>query len=362
MPEIAEIFRDHHKEYFRRNNAPPEVIRTIFDIEKCCTPAMGHSILCTCPDCGHLEIRYRSCGNRNCPQCGGHKITEWVEKRLTERLPVDYFMATFTLPREFNFLFRQHPGEAVKTFMKCVSDSLLEMGKSKLHGMVGFMMVYQSWCRNGDFHPHIHALLPCGALSEDKKVWLFPKRRDFLFSEVPLMRLFRGKFNAAIWQLPGADRIRRNVFRNEYVVNIKSVGDGENSFKYLAAYTQRGFIGNDRIVKYNGVKVTFRYRDGETNEDRYRTLSAVEFMELYLQHVLPKGVQRIRYGGIWAAAARKRLNAAKEILILQPVTKVTENPEQLKCLTVSSFIRNERFRCPKCGAKMLYRQTWADSG
>ena len=223
MPEIAEIFRDHHKEYFRRNNAPPEVIRTIFDIEKCCTPAMGHSILCTCPDCGHLEIRYRSCGNRNCPQCGGHKITEWVEKRLTERLPVDYFMATFTLPREFNFLFRQHPGEAVKTFMKCVSDSLLEMGKSKLHGMVGFMMVYQSWCRNGDFHPHIHALLPCGALSEDKKVWLFPKRRDFLFSEVPLMRLFRGKFNAAIWQLPGADRIRRNVFRNEYVVNIKSL-------------------------------------------------------------------------------------------------------------------------------------------
>lgn len=127
------------------------------------------------------------------------------------------------------------------------------------------------------------------------------------------MRLFRGKFNAAIWQLPGADRIRRNVFRNEYVVNIKSVGDGENSFKYLAAYTQRGFIGNDRIVKYNGVKVTFQYRDGETNEDRYRTLSAVEFMELYLQHVLPKGVQRIRYGGIWAAAARKRLNAAKEI-------------------------------------------------
>ena len=130
----------------------------------------------------------------------------------------------------------------------------------------------------------------------------------------------------------------------------------------LAAYTQRGFIGNDRIVKYNGVKVTFRYRDGETNEDRYRTLSAVEFMELYLQHVLPKGVQRIRYGGIWAAAARKRLNAAKEILILQPVTKVTENPEQLKCLTVSSFIRNERFRCPKCGAKMLYRQQRADSG
>ena len=158
---------------------------------------MGGSILCTCPDCGHQEIRYQSCGNRNCPKCGGHKVTQWVQKRLAERLPVDYFMATFTLPHEFNFLFRQHPAEAVKIFMKCVSDSLLEIGKSKLHGMVGFMMVYQSWCRNGDFHPHIHALLPCGALSADSNIWHFPKRRDFLFPEAPLMRLFRGKFNAA---------------------------------------------------------------------------------------------------------------------------------------------------------------------
>lgn len=356
MPEIAEIFRDHHEEYFRRNNAPSEVIRAIFDIEKCCTPAMGGSILCTCPDCGHQEIRYQSCGNRNCPKCGGHKVTQWVQKRLAERLPVDYFMATFTLPHEFNFLFRQHPAEAVKIFMKCVSDSLLEIGKSKLHGMVGFMMVYQSWCRNGDFHPHIHALLPCGALSADSNIWHFPKRRDFLFPEAPLMRLFRGKFNAAIWQLTGAEKIRRNVFRKEYVVNLKCVGDGENSFKYLAAYTQRGFIGNDRIVKYDGVEVTFRYRDGETNADRYRTVPAVEFMELYLQHVLPKGVQRIRYGGIWAAAARKRLNTAKEILIARSVPEMPEITVKLEDLTASSFIRDERFRCPKCGAEMLYRR------
>ena len=97
-------------------------------------------------------------------------------------------------------------------------------------------------------------------------------------------------------------------------------------------------------------------------EDRYRTLSVVEFMELYLQHVLPKGVQRIRYGGIWSAAARKRLNAAKEILILQPVTEVADSPEQLEYLTVSSFIRDERFRCPKCGTKMLHRRQRTDSG
>ena len=362
MSEIAEIFRDHHKEYFRRNNASPEVVSAIFDIEKCCTPAMGYSILCTCPGCGHQEIRYQSCGNRNCPKCGGHKIVEWVAKRLEERLPLDYFMATFTLPHEFNFLFRQHSAEAVKIFMKSASAALMEIGNSKLYGTLGFMMVYQSWCRNGDFHPHIHALLPCGALSADNNVWHFPKRRNFLFSEAPLMRLFRGKFNAAIWQLAGAEKIRRNVFRKEYVVHLKCVGDGENSFKYLAAYTQRGFIGNDRIVKYDGVEVTFRYRDGETNEEHCRTLPAVEFMELYLQHVLPKGVQRIRYGGIWASAARKRLNAAQEILSSLEIPEMSEIAVKLEYMTASSFIRDGRFRCPQCGAEMLCCRKRTDPG
>jgi len=359
MPEIAEIFRDHHEEYLSRHNAPSEVIRAIFDIEKCCTPAMGHSILCTCPDCGHTEIRYQSCGNRNCPKCGHHKIVEWVEKRLAERLPVDYFMVTFTLPHEFNFLFKLHAAESVKIFMKAASDALLEFGKTRLDGTVGFLMVYQSWRRDGYFHPHIHALLPCGALSEDKNIWHFPKRRNFLFPEEPLMKLFRGKFNETVWRLPGAEKIPRKTFRTDYVVNIKSVDNGENAFKYLAAYTQRGFLGNDRIVKYDGTEVTFGYRDGQTDELRYRTLPAVEFMELYLQHVLPKGVQRIRYGGIWAAAARKRLNAAKEIL---GSIKTQAPTPDLGPMTARSFIRDMQYRCPKCGAAMAHRTVRRESG
>jgi len=335
------------------------VIRAIFDIEKCCTPAMGRSILCTCPDCGHTEIRYQSCGNRNCPKCGHHKIAEWVEKRLAERLPVDYFMVTFTLPHEFNSHFKHHAAESVKTFMKAASDALLEFGEKRLGGAVGLLMVYQSWCRNGNFHPHIHALLPCGALSEDKNVWHFPKRRNFLFSEKPLMKLFRGKFNEAVWKLPEAEKIRRKTFRTDYVVNIKSVGDGENAFKYLAAYTQRGFLGDDRIVRYDGSNVTFSYRDGAGGGIRHRTLPAVEFMHLYLQHVLPKGVQRIRYGGIWAVAARKRLKAAKEILGLR---KIPEAAPVLNGLTAQSFIREQRYRCPKCGAAMIPHAVWENTG
>jgi hypothetical protein len=82
-------------------------------------------------------------------------------------------------------------------------------------------------------------------------------------------------------------------------------------------------------------------------------------MELYLQHVLPKGVQRIRYGGIWAAAARKRLNAAKEIL--ESIKTQAPTPD-LGPMTARSFIRDMQYRCPKCGAAMAHRTVRRESG
>lgn len=351
MIEIAGIFREHYQAYFQRHNAPPEVLRAVSDIIKCCTPEMGRSILCVCLECGHREIRYQSCGNRNCPKCGHHKIAEWVAGRLKEKLPVDYFMVTFTLPHEFNIVFQRNPEEAVKIFFRAVSAALLELGMSRLHGLIGFMMVFQSWCRNGDFHPHVHVLIPGGALSPDGQSWLFPKQRDFLLHWRPLSKSFRKKFNDMIQVLPGAGLVRRAAFFKKYVVNIKNVGDGVNSFNYLAAYTQRGFLANDRIVAYDGENVTFTYRenteDGSPPVMRKRTLPAVEFMHLYMQHVLPKGVQRIRYGGIWGTAARKKLKVAMEILRSIPAYAA-----ELTRLAQTSFLPPSQYQCPKCKTVM----------
>ena len=70
MPEIAEIFRDHHKEYFRRNNAPPEVIRTIFDIEKCKQCGLCFPV---CPDDAipvNKEMKREDFNYDYCKGCG----------------------------------------------------------------------------------------------------------------------------------------------------------------------------------------------------------------------------------------------------------------------------------------------------
>jgi hypothetical protein len=71
--------------------------------------------------------------------------------------------------------------------------------------------------------------------------------------------------------------------------------------RYLARYTHRVAISNDRLVALNGRQVTFRWKD-RTDGDKVKlmTLDAVDFLKRFLLHVLPKGFTRIRYYGFLA--------------------------------------------------------------
>jgi hypothetical protein len=51
--------------------------------------------------------------------------------------------------------------------------------------------------------------------------------------------------------------------------------------------------------------VTFRYIDSTTKQTKTRTLPTLEFLLLILQHVLPKGLQRVRDYGLLSSGARK---------------------------------------------------------
>ncbi len=79
--------------------------------------------------------------------------------------------------------------------------------------------------------------------------------KDFLISNRKLTPLFRSKFNSLIHDIPEVNKVKRFVFQKEYVIDVKNVGDGENAFNYLAAYTQRLFLSNDRIKKYDGSNI-----------------------------------------------------------------------------------------------------------
>ena len=64
----------------------------------CRTPTLkGH--LYECPECHSQCNVYNSCVDRHCPQCGGARRADWLEKTEKLVLPkVNYFQVVFTLP------------------------------------------------------------------------------------------------------------------------------------------------------------------------------------------------------------------------------------------------------------------------
>ena len=68
-------------------------------LERCRTGKLG-AVLYRCDACGKSHVVLRSCGNRHCPRCQGHKARQWLDEQLDKLLPCAYFLIAFTVPSE----------------------------------------------------------------------------------------------------------------------------------------------------------------------------------------------------------------------------------------------------------------------
>lgn len=343
MPELADIFRDQRERLPQQLSSVQR--HAVRDICACRTPAMERGTLYLCQNCGTKHFIWKSCGNRNCPKCGNDKITKWLAKRQAEILPVDYYMITFPLPAEFRNVCLRFPSDIYGAFFASSSSALKQLALDRrfLGAEIGMMGTLQTWRRDGEFHPHIHFLVPGGGLSQDGTYWIFPKNRKFFIAAKPLMKLFKGKFKAKIAELEHIKNIPLGVWSKDWVVDCKNVGNCMSSFKYLGTYMQRIFISNDRIEKYDGENVTFRYTESINGQTVHRIMSALAFIKMFLRHVLPSGFQKTRYYGLLGSARKKTLKDIR-IMILTSRGQVPSEPEE--------FLAH-KVKCSKCGATMI---------
>ena len=171
--------------------------------------------------------------------------------------------------------------------------------------MIGIL---HTWGRDLSYHPHVHYLVPGGGWAPDGQQW-HSARPGFLVHIKPLSRLFRAKFRAELSQTELFDQVPAQVWRQEWVAHCQPVGRGETALKYLAPYVFRVAISNNRIVKVENERVTFRYRPSGRRQDKYCTLPVDEFIRRFLQHVLPKGFVKVRYYGLFSPGQRPLLQS-----------------------------------------------------
>jgi hypothetical protein len=327
--------------------------RAVRDVERCRTAALGGHVE-QCVDCGHTRIAYNSCRNRHCPKCCASQQALWLEREARNLLPVEYHHVVFTLPAEVNPIGLLNPVAVYDALMGAAAEAIRTVAADPKHlgAEVGLLLVLHTWGQTLSYHPHVHGVVTGGGLTPDGP-WRSCRPGFFLPVRV-LSRVFRGAFLARIRDAfedgklagfadPGALAAWvRGLQAKDWVVYSKPpFGGPEVVLKYLARYTHRVAISNARLVKLEGGRVTFTYKDyADASTTKAMTLDAEEFVRRWVQHVLPSGFVKIRHYGLLANRHREaKLAVCRRLLVASGIVPVVPEPA----------VRPDP--CPACGCE-----------
>jgi hypothetical protein len=332
--EVADIFRQHGDDFRLTHALSPEQRRVMRAIERCRTAALGGHVE-QCDACGHQRIAYNSCRNRHCPKCQSLARARWLQARLDDLLPVEYFHVVFTLPEQLAAVALQNKRVVYNLLFAAASQTLRTIAADPRHlgADIGFLAVLHTWDQTLRHHPHLHCVVPGGGLAIDGQGWRSSRPGFFLPVNV-LARLFRRLFLqwlerafekgelsfhgacAFLAQPTAFKRLLKSVRAREWWVYAKPpFGGPAQVLAYLGRYTHRVAISNQRLLSLQHGKITFSWRDNRHGQLRSTmTLNAEEFMRRFLLHVLPRGFQRIRQFGLLSNRRRVELARCRQLL------------------------------------------------
>ena len=350
MTTIKQIFENFAPEYVHCfADAMPRVHHKVIEaIVNCRTETYGISVY-ECEACAQLHRIFRSCGNRHCPTCQNHKSRQWLQRQLINQLPGHHFMITFTVPGQLRRFIRSHQKICYAALFKASSDALKLLAADPKHiggDLPGFYGILHTWGRQMHYHPHIHYIVPGGALSKSDDRW-YCSRIDFYVPVKALSKIFAATFRNEMKKNAMIDDIPDQVWQIAWNVNIQAVGSSENSVRYLAPYVFKVAISNSRIVKVENRQVTFRYKKSKSCRWRTTTVDVLEFMRRFLQHVLPTGFMKVRYYGFMNPNASVTLDDIKVLIELAYGFEVKSPQPDIQ--SIPSLV------CSCCGGNLAYR-------
>ena len=371
--EVADVFRQGQESFLARfghmlSRDQWNVLRAVV---RCRTAALGGHVQ-QCNQCGHHRIQYNSCRNRHCPKCQAMARAAWLEQRQSELLPVPYFHLVFTVPHALAPLALQNKRVVYGLLFRAAAETLLQVAADPKHlgAKIGCLMVLHTWGQNLMHHPHVHCVVPGGGLAADHSRWIScqrSSRRQLFFLPVKILSaVFRGKFVHLLKQAfqhgqlhfhgqlksleePATfeDQLNTAVQKDWVVYAKRPFGGPSQMLKYLARYSHRVAISNQRLVQLSDDRVSFRYKDyADGQRCKVMALTTTEFMRRFLMHTLPTGFVRIRYFGFLANRCRNAsLDRCRELLgadsLPPPSPETNKTAESTDTISPSEV-------CPHC--------------
>ena len=308
---FKQIFAEHWDGFPR---VYPRYQRSYYDglVEKmlgCGNPEKVGYIVYRCLHCGEGSHRVAmSCKSSLCLRCAKVYVDNWVSQvsRMLHE-GVIYRHIVLTVPALLRTTFYQNARVLLSAFMRCgvtcLDDVFTRVSGRALKG--GYSVVIQTQGRNGQYNPPLHIIAPSGGWDHKASQWV---HLDYL--PYPM---FRKKWQwyllTMLRQTVKTPAMKRLVdvcytrYREGLVTNVQK-GDVPSRYQslatYLAKYVVSPPISLRRIDRYDGHRVTYHYRSHKTERVERETVDVYTFIGRMVQHVFPKGFQRVRYYGVQA--------------------------------------------------------------
>lgn len=365
---VADVIRGCWESYNRACALPPHVVKAVGHILRCRTAALGGHIH-QCDQCGSEVPMYNSCQTRHCPTCQTSAKEEWLDARLAEVLPVQYFHVVFTLPHHLNSLIDANRSLLLGELFGVVNWVLQSFARDprwRLEGQLGFLAILHTWTQRLQEHFHLHCIVPGGVWRDASQEWV-PCRGKWLFRKDSLADAFRNRFlqrlralrrrgklayvaRAAHLADDAAWRALLAALADEtWIVYPKPAPDDPSlALDYVARYTHKVAISDSRIKAICDGRVTYSWRDrSDNNVEKTDTIPVELFTRRFIAHILPDGFHKIRYFGWMAAAKRKAIIAAIRNAIHVEAPKTTEKESLAERVLRRTGV--DITLCPHCG-------------
>lgn len=286
-----------------------------------------------CMNCGRDIRRIGfSCKSCFCLSCAKKYVDNFVSQVSSMLYSgMVYRHIILTNPEQLREVFynNRHDDNLLSAFMRCGYECLEDVVRSvkRLSLKIGIIVVVQTHGRSGRFNPHLHIIMTNGGIHIDSGKWYelgyFPYEIIHKKWQYHLFRMIKSFFGTLeikklinkLWKMYPKGLVA-------YVVRGKVPDSCRGLARYLAKYVASPPIAVRRIISYDGRIVKYWYQDHKSKRKKFEEVEVFTFIGRMVQHILPKGFQRVRYFGLqatrtfnkWAEAIRKGLQRIGRVI------------------------------------------------
>ena len=373
---FKEIFRSHwgaFKEAFSRYRFDryDEVVQKMLG---CGDPSNGYATY-VCSDCGGdwKKVAF-SCKSCFCLACAKVYTDQWAARIEAILFPcVAYRHTVLTVPDELRIYFYREAwllSELMRVGVRCLEDTLGTVLRRAVCG--AYIVVLQTNGRSGSYNPHLHIIMASGGLATNSRgghYWL--KLRYFPYEllhkkwQYHLFEMLKEKISTEEMGVKIDELYRR--YPNGLVANIQKGAVPKRIrelAKYLAKYVVSPPISIRRIVSYDGQWVRYWYNDHNSGRRKMEEVEVFTFIGRMVQHILPKGMQRIRYYGLHATAVYQKIRRRLMAILPSDASQCWETftvgrkGYRQRVMETSS---KDPFICSRCGGELILWKIWHPS-